>query len=204
MADLRVRRRDESRHVHFWGQWSLWQNCQGEKLQTRLWPDPTLRSYWLTKGILSFSHSALEASISGRRLRYSAYVITCVGLLTSFHLLPSMRLIALFTSARALKNCWGEKKLPYKTQLAKSSLEREIFGLRVKEFFLEEKVDFISKERYALIYEKWILKNRLADFNSWREYTYNQKSFEKVWQSWIEGGVFFLRLIILTLPISIS
>lgn len=49
------------------------------------------------------------------------------------------------------------------------SLERELVGLRVKEFFLEEKVDFILKERYALIYEKWILKNRLADLNSWRE-----------------------------------
>lgn len=61
-------------HVHPWGQWGLWQDCRGEKPQTRPRPDPTLRHCLLTKDIFSISHSALETSISGRRLRLSVFL----------------------------------------------------------------------------------------------------------------------------------
>lgn len=56
-----------------WGQWGLWKDCRGEKPQTRPWPDPTLRHCLLTKDIFSISDSALETSISGRRLRLSVF-----------------------------------------------------------------------------------------------------------------------------------
>ena len=88
-------------HVHYWGLWSLWQHCQGKKFQTRSWPDPPLRSNWLTKDIISFSPSASATTISGRRLRLSASIITCVDLPTNFQLLPSSQP----TSAQACNSC---------------------------------------------------------------------------------------------------
>ena len=79
-------------HVHYWRLWGLWQLCQGEKFQSGSWPDLKLRIDLLTKDIISFSPSALAASISGKLSQLSASFITCVGLPTSFLLLPSSQL----------------------------------------------------------------------------------------------------------------
>lgn len=65
------------------------------------WPDPSLRSGWLTKDIFSFSPYALAISISGRRLRPLASITICVGLPTSFLLLPSSQ----STSGPVCKYC---------------------------------------------------------------------------------------------------
>lgn len=48
-------------------------------------------------------------------------------------------------------------------------LKREIAELLTKEDILEKEVDFISKERYTLIYEKLTLENRFGDFNLCQE-----------------------------------
>lgn len=57
------------------------------------------------------------------------------------------------------------------------NLEKDNAGLGIKVEILEKEIDFISHERYALIYEKWTLENKLGDFNLWRE---TQSEYEKL------------------------
>ncbi|MCJ1347692.1 hypothetical protein MMC31_005921 [Peltigera leucophlebia] len=61
-------------------------------------------------------------------------------------------------------------------------LDKENAGLRAKVERLEKEVDFISKDRYALVRENCILQNKLGDFNSWPEFRveYDQLSTEFV------------------------
>ena len=49
-------------------------------------------------------------------------------------------------------------------------LDKEKAILRKKVDRLEKDVDFISKDRYALVRENCILQNKLDDFNSWPEF----------------------------------
>lgn len=49
-------------------------------------------------------------------------------------------------------------------------LNMENAGLRAKVDRLEKEVDFISKDRYALIRDQCILQNKLGDFSSWPEF----------------------------------
>ena len=43
-------------------------------------------------------------------------------------------------------------------------------GLHTKVDRLQNEVDFIAKNRYALVRDKCILQNKLGDFNSWPEF----------------------------------
>lgn len=52
----------------------------------------------------------------------------------------------------------------------KDDLDKENFGLRAKADLLQKEVDFISRDRYALVLEKCVLQNKLGDFNSWPEF----------------------------------
>lgn len=49
-------------------------------------------------------------------------------------------------------------------------LDMENAGLRAKVDRLEKEVDFISKDRYALVRDQCILQNKLGDFSSWPEF----------------------------------
>lgn len=49
-------------------------------------------------------------------------------------------------------------------------LDRENAGLRAKVDRLEKEVDFVSKDRYALVRDKCELQNKLGDFSSWPEF----------------------------------
>ena len=51
-----------------------------------------------------------------------------------------------------------------------NALDKENAGLRAKVDRLQKDVDFISKDRYALVRENCILQNKLGDFNSWPEF----------------------------------
>ena len=62
------------------------------------------------------------------------------------------------------------------------NLDRENAGLRAKVGWLQSEIDFLANDRYTLIREKWILENKLGDFNSWPEFRieYDQLTTEFV------------------------
>ena len=64
-----------------------------------------------------------------------------------------------------------EKEKSLKDVASKNDdLDKESAGLRAKIDRLQKEVDFISKDRYALVRENCILQNKLGDFNSWPEF----------------------------------
>ena len=65
------------------------------------------------------------------------------------------------------------KRTPSKTQPARmTNLDKENAGLRANVDRLQKEVDFVSKDRYALVSEKYVLQNKLGDFNSWPEFPF--------------------------------
>ncbi|MCJ1345893.1 hypothetical protein MMC31_004102, partial [Peltigera leucophlebia] len=70
-----------------------------------------------------------------------------------------------------LEQVLAEKENSLKEAAGKNEdLNKEVAGLRAKVNRLEKEVDFISKDRYALVREKCTLQNKLGDFNSWPEF----------------------------------
>ena len=77
----------------------------------------------------------------------------------------------------------AEKETALNAAVSKNdNLDRENAGLRAKVARLQTEVDFITKDRYALVREKLTLENKLGDFNSWPEFRieYDQLTTEFV------------------------
>lgn len=71
----------------------------------------------------------------------------------------------------SMEDLLEEKEKSLKDAASKNNdLDKESAGLRAKIDRLQKEVDFISKDRYALVREKCILQNKLGDFNSWPEF----------------------------------
>ena len=71
----------------------------------------------------------------------------------------------------SLEQLLREKEYSLKEAAGKNEdLDKEVAGLRAKVDRFKKDVNFILKDRYALVCENCILQNKLGDFNSWPEF----------------------------------